>query len=95
MAEHPLRERLHGQLILGALPGRPPGGCVGGLPACARDAGEELGLDPSPELQELHRLILNQDEALAAPERTAARADRAACRPRPPPCSGGSGSWPS
>jgi predicted ATPase/DNA-binding SARP family transcriptional activator len=32
---------------------------------------EELGVDPSPELQELERAILRQDPALAAPERAA------------------------
>jgi branched-chain amino acid transport system substrate-binding protein len=35
---------------------------------------DELGIDPSPELQELERAILNQDAALAAPSRRTPRA---------------------
>ena len=34
---------------------------------------DELGVDPSPELQELNRAILNHDPELAAPERVEAR----------------------
>ena len=78
--EHPLRERLRGQLILA-------------LYRCGRQAealetyregrrylADELGLEPSPELRELERLILLQDPALSAPGReeaeVAERTDR-------------------
>jgi predicted ATPase/DNA-binding SARP family transcriptional activator len=72
--EHPLRERLHAQLMLA-------------LYRCDRQADalqayrdararlvEELGLEPSERLRELEAAILAHDPALAAP----------AARPRPP-----------
>jgi DNA-binding SARP family transcriptional activator len=67
VATHPLRERLRGQLMLA-------------LYRCGRQAealevyratrlalADELGLDPSPELQELERRILRQDPDLLPP----------------------------
>jgi streptogramin lyase len=67
--EHPLRERLRGQLMLA-------------LYRCGRQAealevyragrallGDELGLEPGTELQRLERGILEQDPSLEAPER--------------------------
>jgi DNA-binding SARP family transcriptional activator len=65
--EHPLRERLRGQLILA-------------LYRCGRQAEalkvyrdarrllvDELGIEPSPALQSLEQAILNQDPSLDAP----------------------------
>ena len=67
--EHPLRERLRGQLMLA-------------LYRCGRQAealdvyragrallADELGLDPGIDLQRLERAILGQDPSLEAPER--------------------------
>jgi predicted ATPase/DNA-binding SARP family transcriptional activator/Tfp pilus assembly protein PilF len=67
-AEHPYRERFLEQLLLA-------------LYRCGRQAealevyrkarealAEDLGLDPSPALQELERAILRQEPSLAAPE---------------------------
>lgn len=66
-AQHPLRERLHGQLMLS-------------LHRCGRQAEalvayqharrvliEELGTEPGAELRELHQRILTDDRALLSP----------------------------
>jgi DNA-binding beta-propeller fold protein YncE len=66
-AEHPYRERFHG-LQMRAL--YAAGRQSEALEVYQRLRGRlavDLGLDPSPELQELQRMILNHDAALAAP----------------------------
>ena len=80
VAEHPLREGLRAQLMLA-------------LYRCDRQAEalaayrlgrhllvEELGIEPSSSLRELHEAILAQDPALGTPRR-----QRRAPRPRRPP----------
>ena len=67
VAEHPLKERLHGQLILALY----RAGRQADALQAYRDAREklvgELGIEPSAALQRLERGILNQDPALEAP----------------------------
>jgi WD40 repeat protein/DNA-binding SARP family transcriptional activator len=62
---HPLRERFHAQLMLALY----RDGRQGEALAAYRDAREvligELGVDPGPELQDLHERILNADPGLA------------------------------
>jgi DNA-binding SARP family transcriptional activator len=77
MAEHPVRERLRGQLMLAHYR---CGRQVDALDAyqAARDAlVDELGIEPGPALRELQRLILVQDPSLATPALAEA--------PSPPP----------
>lgn len=64
--QHPLREGLRRHLMLAAYRA---GRQAEALEAYrdTRQALDELGLEPSPSLQELERAILNQDPALAPP----------------------------
>ena len=64
VADHPLRERLHGQLMLALYRS---GRQIDALAAFRRVRGalrDELGLEPAAELQELHQAILRQDRHL-------------------------------
>lgn len=78
VAEHPLRERLRGQLMLVLY----RAGRQADALAAYRDArtvlADELGLEPSDELQKLERAILRHDPSLAP--RVPAPADAAAAR---------------
>jgi predicted ATPase/DNA-binding SARP family transcriptional activator len=67
--EHPLRERVRGQLILALYRSGRQAEALDAYQSARDTMVEELGIDPSPELQTLHKQILNQDEALAAPQR--------------------------
>jgi WD40 repeat protein/DNA-binding SARP family transcriptional activator len=71
VSEHPLRERLHAQRMLA-------------LYRCGRQADaldayrqarallvEQIGVEPGPELRELHAAVLRQDRSLDAPVQTA------------------------
>ena len=64
-AEHPLRERLRGQLMLALYrSGRQPE-ALRAFEAYRRMLADELGLDPSPELRDLEVKILGHDPGLA------------------------------
>jgi predicted ATPase/DNA-binding SARP family transcriptional activator len=67
VAQHPLRERLRGQLMLALYRA---GRQAEALEEYQRARGtfvDELGIDPSPELQRLEKAILTQDASVAAP----------------------------
>ena len=82
VAKHPLRERLRAQLMLALYRA---GRQAEALQAYqdARTPVEDLGIEPSPELRELQRAVLEQDPMLdlvPAPSMRANRAkDRVAC----------------
>lgn len=61
---HPLRERLRAQLILALYRSRRQAEALEAYQAARRALVDELGIEPSPELQELERRILRQDPSL-------------------------------
>ncbi|HEX3455905.1 MAG TPA: BTAD domain-containing putative transcriptional regulator [Gaiellaceae bacterium] len=64
VADQPLRERLHGQLMLALYRSGRQTDALGAFRRFRRSLSEELGLEPGPELQELQQAILRQDAAL-------------------------------
>jgi DNA-binding SARP family transcriptional activator len=64
IAEHPLRERLRGQLILALYRNGRQAEALEVFRETRSVLAEELGLEPSPELRELERAILQHDPAL-------------------------------
>ena len=72
VAEHPLRERLRGQLMLALYRSGRQAEALEAYQAARRALVDELGIEPGRELRELHQRILNQDPALDLPPEVAA-----------------------
>ena len=65
--QHPLRERLSGQLMLALYRSGRQAQALDVYQRARRALDEQLGVEPGPALRELERKILNQDESLGAP----------------------------
>jgi len=79
-AQHPLRERLHRQLILALYRAGRQGEALAAYERVRRTLDDELGIEPSPALKELQLGMLTQDPSLEAAVRTPAPAES---RPSP------------
>ncbi|MFI5497220.1 AfsR/SARP family transcriptional regulator [Actinoplanes sp. NPDC051859] len=65
VAEHPMRERLRGSLMTALYRSGRQGEALAAFHAVARYLKEELGVDPSADLQELYQRILTNDPSLS------------------------------
>jgi DNA-binding SARP family transcriptional activator len=65
VAQHPFRERLHGQLVLALYRSSRRGDAVRAYQRARQTLVGELGVEPGPELQALVRAVLQDDTALA------------------------------
>jgi len=74
VAEHRLRERFHGQLMLALYRSGRQADALGVYRWTREALVAEFGIEPTPALQHLERAILNQDPALDVERRGSARA---------------------
>jgi DNA-binding SARP family transcriptional activator len=74
VAEHPLRERLRGQLMLALYRSGRQAEALDAYRHARETLVEELGIEPSTELQQLEQAVLRHDQELDLPARATAAA---------------------
>lgn len=79
VAQHPLRERLRAAHMLALYRAGQQGAALASYRELRDELGDELGLDPGPDLAALHVAILKHDPALAPPP---VRPPRSSSQPR-------------
>jgi YVTN family beta-propeller protein len=79
--EHPLRERLLGQLMLALYRSGRQAEALAAFQAAKQRLSEELGLEPGPQLRDLEHRILEHDPGLATRRPLLARIQRRRLRP--------------
>lgn len=84
VSAHPFRERLRAQLMLALYRSGRQADALATFQDGRTLLADELGLEPSRQLRDLERAILNQDPDLSAPG-SASPAERAASHDEPPP----------
>jgi predicted ATPase/DNA-binding SARP family transcriptional activator len=85
---HPLRERLHGQLMRALSASQRPADALGAYERLRRRLADELGIDPSEEVRAIHLAVLRGD-LTASPDKPHAPTPPEAARAEPGP--GGAG----
>ncbi len=80
IAEHPYRERLHGQLMLALYRSDRQADALQAYQNARRKLVDELGIEPGGPLRDLERAVLEQDPALALPAAAVVVAPEAAAR---------------
>jgi DNA-binding SARP family transcriptional activator len=83
VARHPLRERLHGQLMLALYRSGRQAEALEGYRGLRAMLTTELGIEPSPALRELERRMLQQDPGLEIAPRPRPIASVGRLAPRP------------
>ena len=76
---HPAREHLHAQRALALYRSGRQADALHAIASVRSMLVDELGIDPSPEVQELERRILTQDPSLQPPDRRVVRAAVVVC----------------
>ncbi|MBA3327191.1 MAG: AfsR/SARP family transcriptional regulator [Solirubrobacterales bacterium] len=71
--EHPLRERLRGQLMLALYRDGRQADALDAYRSARRALMDELGIEPGTQLRDLHHAILNQEPSLIPPPQPVAR----------------------
>jgi predicted ATPase/DNA-binding SARP family transcriptional activator len=85
VVDHPLRERLHAQLMLALYRAGRQADALQAFQDARTRLVDELGVEPGLELQRLERQILNHDPQLAAPAAILSRRSLASARASLPP----------